>query len=343
MIYLITLDILATAIIINKYMQRRLPYVVIITVFASLAIFVASNFSQKVLSVATHIVISEVQVAGGVTTDEFIELYNPTDSDLSLDSWRMGRKTSSGADANDLVATISGTIPAHGFFLLASENYDGATLADQTYATASGSLATNNTVLLFDSTDSLVDKLGMGTASDNEASSSANPATGASRERKALSTSTSGSMGIGGGDEFLGNGEDSDNNLADFVTRAIPQPQNSDSAVEPEIVPTPTPSPTPTVEPTLTPTPTPTFTPTPTPTATPTPTPTPTLEPTATPTPTLEPTSTPTSTPTPTVSVAPTPTPTPRIIKLGWGCELRYQEIKILFLRLRMPFIYCGR
>ena len=42
-------------------------------------------------------------------------------------------------------------------------------------------------------------------------------------------------MGIGGADEFEGNGYDSDNNASDFVQRTIPQPQNSSSPSEPAI------------------------------------------------------------------------------------------------------------
>ena len=42
-------------------------------------------------------------------------------------------------------------------------------------------------------------------------------------------------MGIGGADEFEGNGYDSNNNLSDFVQRTIPQPQSSSSPAEPVI------------------------------------------------------------------------------------------------------------
>ncbi len=40
----------------------------------------------------------------------------------------------------------------------------------------------------------------------------------------------------GGPDELSGNGFDTDNNVDDFVTRS-PQPQNSASKIEPDIVP----------------------------------------------------------------------------------------------------------
>jgi hypothetical protein len=55
---------------------------------------------------------------------------------------------------------------------------------------------------------------------------------GGSLERKALSTSTSATMAVGGTDANRGNGYDSDNNSTDFVTRAARQPQNSSSPTE---------------------------------------------------------------------------------------------------------------
>ncbi|MBI3762395.1 MAG: lamin tail domain-containing protein [Chloroflexi bacterium] len=78
-------------------------------------------------------------------------------------------------------------------------------------------------------------------------------------------------MGACGADEIGGNGEDSDNNAADFVTRSISQPQNASSAAE--IPGTIAPSCTPTPTATNTSTPTATNTPTNTATATSTSTP----------------------------------------------------------------------
>jgi hypothetical protein len=149
----------------------------------------------------------------------------------------------------------------------------------------------------------------MGTALDKEATAAATPSASQSIERKASQGSTIASMIIGGIDEFLGNGEDSDNNANDFIIRALPQPQNRSSAAEP-VASSPTPTSTITVTPTATATPTLTPTNTTTPTATPTLTMTPTNTPTATPTSTPTVTPTHTVTPTNTATASPTSTPT---------------------------------
>lgn len=307
----------------------RLPAFVMCTVIAFGLLLVV--FPKHVFSAVSHIVISEVQLAGGSVTDEFVELYNPTTQPVSLANWRLTKKTSTGSQTN-LVANVSGTIASHGFFLVAHPNYDGSPSADLLYSASSSSIAADNTVLLYsDAGVTLVDKVGFGSAADVETSGfSTNPSAHGSIERKASSGSTSLSLASGGIDEFAGNGEDTENNASDFVLQSVAHPQNSQSAIEPVIVPTATPTltPTPTATPTPTPTPTPepTFTPTPTPeptatsTPTPLPTPTPTAEPTATPTPsptpqpTATPTPQPTATPTPMPTSTPTPTPTPTVV-----------------------------
>ncbi|MBU0570141.1 lamin tail domain-containing protein [Patescibacteria group bacterium] len=235
-------------------------------------------------TVTNSIVISEVQIAGATTTDEFIELYNPTSSSVDMEGWRLTRKTSSGNQSN-LVLSISGVIPAHGYFLIAHPNYDGTTTYDLPYSATSNAVSANNSVVLYsDASITVVDKVGMGDAIDVETTATENPATDTSLERKAQSTSTLTSMAPGGVDEFAGNGEDTNNNFNDFLTKDVPQPQNSSSPTEslgeePTVTPTPSPepteSPTPTPEPTVTPTPEPTETPVPTPTIEPTPTPSP--------------------------------------------------------------------
>ncbi len=281
-------------------------------------------------SQTNHVVISEVQIGGTTATDEFVELYNPTGSAIDLTGYRLTRKTSGGGEDN-LVSSLSGTIPSHGYFLLTHANYDGAVTFNQQYS-ASNSVADDSTVLLYsDASITLVDKVGFGTPTDSETSPASNPADDGSIERKAKDTSDANSM-VNGDDQLQGNEYDSGNNANDFVVRTASDPQNTSSQIEaptstqqptptPTEEPTPTPteepSPTPTIEPTPTEEPTPTPTEEPSPTPTEEPTPTPTEEPTPTPTeepsptPTIEPSPTPTEEPTPTPTQEPSPTPEP--------------------------------
>lgn len=284
---------------------------------------------------SNHIVISEIMVGGEESAlEEFIELYNPTSEDVDLDGWRLTRKTSTGTESN-LVANMSGTIPAHGFFLITHPNNDDIG-ADLFYSATTNSVTNNNTVLLYsDASETLVDKVGMGEAGDFESAPAIHPEAGQSIERKAKAESTTESM-TSGADQFLGNGYDTDNNANDFVLRLVPQPQNSQSppqSLEEDPGPTPTPTPSPSPEPSPSPSPTPSPTPTPTPEPSPTPTPTPSPSPDPTPVPTPEPTPTPTPGPTP---------PTHPVFTRTMTCEWQPRIIERRFFTLIFHRMVCS-
>jgi len=310
----------------------------------SIFTFLLYRLPFPVQSAATYPVISEVQIAGDGAdpgNDEFVELYNPTNSDVAMASWALKRKNSSGTEEN-LVDTLNGTIPAHGYFLIGhGTGYNGTPSLDVNYSAPSNALTNNYTVLLYNDSDVLVDKVGFGTANDFEtATFGQNPAANGSIERKSDSS---------GVVENGGNGEDSNNNSQDFSLRDVSDPQNTDS--DPELPPTPTPTESPTSTPTASPTDTPSPSPeespspSPSPTETATPTATPTESPTPTPTPastaTVEPTATPTETP------EPTPTPTPKIIGVfrfpgkTTTCSITYEARTVWFLKFIFPKITC--
>lgn len=230
-------------------------------------------------AIALNLVISEIKVAGvSDVDDEFIELYNPTSSPVNLAGWRVTRMTSTGTESN-LIASMSGTIPAHGFFLLANDESPASPSADLIYASA---VAANNTINLYsDAGNTLIDRVGFGTASIFESTPAAQPSAGQSLERKANSASTVESM-TSGIDVLEGNGEDTDNNGNDFIIRTSPDPQNSLSQIEPIFS---TPSATPTSTASATPSSTPSSSPSATPSSTPSASPTasPSASPTATP------------------------------------------------------------
>lgn len=325
-------------------MHSHLSRVVAVFVFSLLALLLIVNTPDAKAAIANNVLISEISISGFSASDEFVELYNPTESDIVLDSWRLTRKTSTGVESN-LVSSLSATIKSHGYLLIVPQSgYMGLVPGDTTYSIASAPLASNNTVLLYsDNGQTLVDKVGYGTAVDYEGSASANPIVGEGLERKANSSSTVFSM-VEGTDATMGNGEDTDNNLNDFVIRVVAQPQNSTSSIEPVPTLSPTATETPTATPTSTETPTPTVTPTDVPSPTETPTPTVTANPTPTDTPTVTPTVTNTPTPantiTPTMAVSPTPVAIFPTFKLV--CTTKNIQFNILTIQFSVPLVSCN-
>ncbi len=207
-----------------------------------------------------HLVVSEVQTGGASASDEFVELYNPTPGELALDGLELIYSSASGVTVTRKAAWDAGSaaIPPGAHLLLANEAGAFAAIADATYS--GGLAAGGGSVALRTSSDGTpIDAVGWGTATAwLEGVPAAAAAAGSSIER------------LPGG--ASGSGQDTDDNVADFVVNPVPDPQNAASA--PIASASTTPEPSPTVSDTPTPTVTPTVTPTPTPTATPTATPT---------------------------------------------------------------------
>jgi hypothetical protein len=267
---------------------------------------------------------------------------------------RLGKRTSGTSSASVVAFADDDVVPAHGYFLWCNTSLAGSMSCD---ASGGGTVANDNSLALINGSlaaGTVLDAISFGSPGSTfgEGTSLTAPAGGTSVERKANASSTAVTMGIGGMDEFMGNAEDTNNNAADFVGRATPQPQNTASAVEPIVGASPTPTPTlsPSVSPSVTPTMSPTPSATPIPSASPTPTVTPTSTPTMTPTstPSVTPTTQPSPTITPIPSVSPTPsvvTPTPRVIAAGpiFTCRLHYKPWRLFTKTYFFPFIACER
>ncbi|MFA6097936.1 MAG: lamin tail domain-containing protein [Patescibacteria group bacterium] len=183
---------------------------------------------------AVHLVISEIKTTGGSgkSTDEFVELYNPTETDVSMSGWRLIKKTASGSEYPLVDDFGDKAVKAHSFFLVAHPvGYLGEAAPDF-YYTSTNSLADNNTVVLIDNNNQAADKVGFGSAVDFEGVAVGNPGANKSVERKARADSTEETMSEGGPHYFLGNSEETDNNAQDFISRSVAEPQNSSSELE---------------------------------------------------------------------------------------------------------------
>ncbi len=175
---------------------------------------------------SAKVLISQIQIAGVSTTDEFVELYNYSSSSQSIVGWSLKKQTAGGTLSN-LVASFgnSATLGPFGYFLVAHKDYqptNGVT-ADALYSNNSTNLAPDNAVILSDANGTLVDRVDWGSiVSPFGFPSATNPPPGKSLVRLP--------------NDATGNGTDTENSSLDFVT-STSNPFNSMSAGRPAYVP----------------------------------------------------------------------------------------------------------
>ncbi len=206
--------------------MNKVPAIIVAGVFLVLGVAVCAFTTNSALAaLANHVVVNEIHIDGqsgtGGSEDDWVELYNPTASLVSLDDWSLQRFSSTGSTTYSQV--LSGTIPAGSYFLVvrngASTTLSLKNMADL-LANDSFSLATNNIVYLVNDsiditpgspTPNIVDFVGFGNANYYEGATSAPSVS----EEKSISR--------------VPNGEDTDENFIDFVRQDIPSPENSSS------------------------------------------------------------------------------------------------------------------
>ncbi|MFL0269735.1 DNA/RNA non-specific endonuclease [Candidatus Clostridium radicumherbarum] len=216
-----------------------------IAIFLSVCVLFLSflEISPKVhtkAATAANVVISEIYGGGGNSgasyKNDFIELYNPTNSSISLTGWSIQYASSSGSFNN--ITNLSGSIGSHKYFLIQEASGGGGTVslpaADVTgtinLSASSGKVALAKvTTTVSGSTDSnVVDFIGFGSANDSETSPVGTLSNTTSAERKDNN---------GGTVAGQGNGWDTNNNASDLYITSSINPQNSSSPAEPSAPP----------------------------------------------------------------------------------------------------------
>lgn len=173
------------------------------------------------LSPSTTIVISEFRTRGdGGGFDEFVELYNKTDSPIDLSGWKIKASNSEGGVGTRVTINPGTYIPARGHFLATNENasggYSGPVAGDQTFSLG---IPDDGGIAIVTPDDTVVDRVGMSDGSAFKESRALHPSTGdsdQSYERK---------PGWGNGSE-----QDTNDNPSDFQQRYPSEPQNLYSA-----------------------------------------------------------------------------------------------------------------
>ncbi|GGF31270.1 hypothetical protein GCM10011519_00820 [Marmoricola endophyticus] len=193
-----------------------------------LAIPAAALASPAEAAGSSGLVISEVYGGGGNTgatyTQDFVELANPTGSAITVDGTSLQYRSSGGSGAPSGLVALSGSVPAHGHYLVAlAKGTGGSTALPTPDATGDVAMsATAGTVLLARGTsriadlptgsvarDDVIDLVGFGASNTYEKA----PATGAGNTA-AVSRDTAGT--------------DTDDNSADLSATA-PDPQSTGS------------------------------------------------------------------------------------------------------------------
>ncbi len=174
------------------------------------------KISLTALAETDSIIITEVRVSGAVTTtDEYIELFNPTNSAINLSGWKLIKKTAGGSTST-LVSDFGETtiLPRH-YFLITHNNYTDLAAADFHYTNLSSSIASDNTILIYDQTNNLIDKIGYGNAGDFSGTAAPNHAAGRVLKRELIDS---------------GNYKNTGDNSLDFIIGES-NPKNSSSTL----------------------------------------------------------------------------------------------------------------
>ncbi|MBA3052143.1 MAG: hypothetical protein FP827_03520, partial [Candidatus Omnitrophica bacterium] len=190
------------------------------------------------ISAETYLLISEVCIGTDGAGNEFVELYNPTEEDVVIDTgtFKLKLVNSSNGITTKQITWTNHIVPSKGYFLLGAGNISPA--PDAVFASQ---LTGTSGVIITDGGDYMLDKVGWGNpAPDNAVEGSgvnAALSTGDSIERKTDASSTAESMSLGA-DRYAGNAYDINDNSADFVIHTgFYNPQNSSSDREPDLIP----------------------------------------------------------------------------------------------------------
>ncbi|WAP51695.1 ExeM/NucH family extracellular endonuclease [Arthrobacter sp. ATA002] len=211
-------------------------------------------YAENSTAAAPGIIINEAYLSGGSANapfaNKFVELYNPTGADVSLDGWSLQYRSAGSTAAPTGLGALSGTIPAGGYYLVsgASNGAAGAPLPAADAAVGASFSGSGGTLILSNQATrveplptgsvtgggGVVDLLGYGTSNTFETAAAAAPA--GNTDPKSLNRTG-----------FT----DSNNNAADFTLSAdvTPTGTGGTAPVDPGPEPTPDPSPTPPVDP----------------------------------------------------------------------------------------------
>lgn len=186
-------------------------------VVVTLVVFILSTSAAAVESTGDfpdYPIITEIQTASHESaTEEFVEIYNPTDLPIELDSWELQYKSADGVDWT-AKATLEGQVEPRGYLLLATNDY----LTEFEGQNMTSGLASTDGHVRFVYVDEMTgdvvfDTVGWGSADSPEGDPAEAPFEGESLKRM-IDVETV---------EYI----DSDDNSSDFWISSEPDPEHT--------------------------------------------------------------------------------------------------------------------
>jgi len=123
-------------------------------------LFLGGFFGFAKTSLARNsIIISAIQIEGADPSDDFIELYNTTCTNVGLSNWKLKKKTKDNSEPSP-IGTLKNIIPAKGYYLW--ENTSKNLSDNPDYSTKTYYLYNNYSIALFDNTEKQIDSITWG-------------------------------------------------------------------------------------------------------------------------------------------------------------------------------------
>lgn len=176
-----------------------------------------------------NVIISQFQVSGVSATDEFIELYNPTNKDIDLFDYKIQKRSSSGASYN-IVTSIpeKSIIKSFSYYLISHQNFSLQPYVKPDLIYSNYSIANDNSIVLYDADSNIIDTVGFGNCIVFEGSCLVNLISSQSFIR--VNDYNNYSFGYGYGsnvNEIFCSDFDLNDNKKDFFTLSKSSPRNS--------------------------------------------------------------------------------------------------------------------
>ena len=208
--------------IMSTSTHNRWMIVLVLVLVSAMAQMVSAD------SIADHVVISEVMI-NGVGGEEFVELYNPTNSEVSLKDWEWCYYSSSASwssPTNHKTFPSDAFIASHCFYLIVTKSGDDVGIIEDWNLWYGGHRLSNDkgSVAIFPdatySESNRVDAVAWGSVGYvKEGTEASVTSSGESLQRKVNDTINENAI--------YGPAWDSDDNSADFFIQDSPNPTNS--------------------------------------------------------------------------------------------------------------------